>query len=99
MRPSPAPLSTDPALLPTPASPRGSGHTPPRAGLALAPWDVLAGGKLRTDAEEAHRRETGEKGRTIFGAQWERTADERAMSAALETVAHELGAQSIQAGA
>ena len=59
---------------------------------------MLASGRLRTDAEEAHRRETGEKGRTIFGPQWERSADERAMSAALEAVAHELGAQSIQAG-
>lgn len=31
-------------------------------GMALAPWNVLAGGKIRTDAEEARRRETGEKG-------------------------------------
>ena len=32
-------------------------------GLALAPWDVLGGGKIRSDAEEARRRENGEKGR------------------------------------
>ena len=31
-------------------------------GMALAPWNVLAGGKIRTDAEEQKRRETGEKG-------------------------------------
>lgn len=32
------------------------------AGLALAPFDVLAGGKIRTDEEEERRRQTGEKG-------------------------------------
>lgn len=31
-------------------------------GMALAPWNVLAGGKIRSDAEEQRRRETGEKG-------------------------------------
>ena len=31
-------------------------------GMALAPWNVLAGGKIRTDAEEERRRQTGEKG-------------------------------------
>ena len=36
-----------------------------RWGMALAPWNVLAAGKLRTDAEEKRRAETGEKGRTI----------------------------------
>ncbi|TFY53619.1 hypothetical protein EVG20_g10034, partial [Dentipellis fragilis] len=67
-------------------------------GLALAPWDVLGGGKLRTDAEEQRRRETGEKGRLMLGPNWERTEDERKMSAALEKVAGEVGAKSIQAG-
>ena len=33
--------------------------------MALAPWNVLAGGKLRTDEEEAKREATGEKGRTV----------------------------------
>ncbi|RPD52641.1 Aldo/keto reductase [Lentinus tigrinus ALCF2SS1-6] len=32
-------------------------------GLALAPWGVLASGKIRTDQEERRRRETGEKGK------------------------------------
>ena len=31
-------------------------------GMALAPWNVLAAGKIRSDAEERARRETGEKG-------------------------------------
>ena len=31
-------------------------------GMALAPFNVLAGGKVRTDAEEQKRRETGENG-------------------------------------
>ncbi|KAJ7819778.1 NADP-dependent oxidoreductase domain-containing protein, partial [Mycena olivaceomarginata] len=42
-------------------------------GLALAPWNVLASGKLRTDAEEERRRQTGEKGRTFAEPSWERT--------------------------
>ena len=39
-------------------------------GLALAPWNVLAGGKLRTDAEEKARLESGEKGRTVLSPDW-----------------------------
>ena len=31
-------------------------------GLALAPWNVLAAGRIRTDEEEEKRRQTGEKG-------------------------------------
>ncbi|KAF5337671.1 hypothetical protein D9758_013002 [Tetrapyrgos nigripes] len=64
-------------------------------GLALAPWQVVGGGKLRTDEEEARRRETGERGRTIQGPQWERTEDEVKMSHALEKVADEVGAKHI----
>ena len=30
--------------------------------MAIAPFSVLAAGKIRTDAEEQRRRETGEKG-------------------------------------
>ena len=71
-------------------------------GLALAPWDVLAGGHLRSDAEEQRRHETGEKGRTLMGPQWERTEDEKKMSRALEKVALEVareeGPPSVQAG-
>lgn len=59
-------------------------------GLALAPWNVLGGGRLRTDAEEERRRQTGEKGRTISRPNWERTEDEKKMCRALETVADEI---------
>ncbi|KAF7295443.1 H-K-ATPase alpha [Mycena indigotica] len=65
-------------------------------GMALAPWDVLGGGKLRTDAEETARRDSGEKGRMLFGP-WERNETEIKMSRALEKVAAEVGAKSIQA--
>jgi len=64
-------------------------------GLALAPWDVLGGGKIRTDAEEASRRETGEKGRTLYGPNWERTEEERKVCLVLEQVAKEVGTESI----
>ncbi|KAK7062847.1 putative aryl-alcohol dehydrogenase aad14 [Paramarasmius palmivorus] len=64
-------------------------------GLALAPWGVLAGGKLRTDAEEKRRLETGEEGRKRLGSDWKRTEEEVKMSRALEKVAQELGAKSI----
>ena len=66
--------------------------------MALAPWDVLASGKIRTDAEEQARRESGEKGRMIFGPNWERNEAEVKISHALEKVAAEVGAKSIQAG-
>ncbi|THH07897.1 hypothetical protein EW146_g9172 [Bondarzewia mesenterica] len=68
-------------------------------GIALAPWDVLAGGRYRTDAEDKARRETGQTGRTAFtqDGQWERNEDERKVSLALEKVAAEVGAKTIQA--
>ncbi|KAJ7196969.1 Aldo/keto reductase [Mycena pura] len=66
-------------------------------GLALAPWDVLGSGKLRTDAEEEARRASGEKGRVLFRPDWERSEDEVKMSRALEKVAGEVGTKSIQA--
>ncbi|KAI0643781.1 Aldo/keto reductase [Trametes meyenii] len=66
-------------------------------GLALAPWNVLAAGRIRTDEEEEKRRETGEKGRTISRPDWERTENEKKVCKALEKVAQEAGAQSIQA--
>ncbi|KAI0077418.1 Aldo/keto reductase [Panus rudis PR-1116 ss-1] len=65
--------------------------------MAIAPWDVLSAGKIRTDEEEQRRRETGEKGRTIFVGTWERTEDQRKVCLALEKVAQEIGAKSIQA--
>ncbi|KAI9454954.1 NADP-dependent oxidoreductase domain-containing protein [Russula earlei] len=64
-------------------------------GLALAPWDVLGGGKIRSDAEEARRRQSGEKGRMIRGPDWERTEEERNVCLVLEQVAKEVGVESV----
>ena len=67
-------------------------------GMALAPWNVLASGKFRTDAEEEQRRATGEEGRKLLDPAWERTETERKVSGLLEKVAKEVGAKSITAG-
>ncbi|KAF4616543.1 hypothetical protein D9613_008388 [Agrocybe pediades] len=64
-------------------------------GLALAPFNVLAAGKIRTDEEEERRRQTGEKGRTLFQPSWERNDKEKLMCKALEKVAAEIGAKHI----
>lgn len=64
-------------------------------GLALAPWNVLAGGRLRTDEEEKRHLESGEHGRTTFQPDWLRNEDEKKMSAALEKVAKEVEAKYI----
>ncbi|KAI0365741.1 aryl-alcohol dehydrogenase [Pilatotrama ljubarskyi] len=66
-------------------------------GMAIAPWNVLAGGKIRTDEEEERRRQTGEKGRTMFGPDWERNETEKKVAKVLEEVASEVGASNIQA--
>jgi aryl-alcohol dehydrogenase-like predicted oxidoreductase len=64
-------------------------------GLALAPWNVLAEGKIRTDEEEERRRQTGENGRTVFSPNWERNEKEKTVCKALEKVAAEVGAKHI----
>ena len=66
--------------------------------MALAPWNVIGGGRFRTDAEEERRRQTGENGRTMMGPNWERTEEEKKMCKALEKVAAEVGTQHITAG-
>ena len=68
--------------------------------MALAPWNVLARGKIRTDEEEEKRRRTGEKGRVfgLSGDKWERNEKEKRISKALEKVAGEVGAKHITAG-
>ncbi|KIJ40924.1 hypothetical protein M422DRAFT_32039 [Sphaerobolus stellatus SS14] len=66
-------------------------------GLALAPWGVIGGGKIRTDEEEQRRRETGEHGRTLMNPRWERTPEEVKVSRKLEEIAKEVGAQNITA--
>ena len=69
----------------------------PTAGLALAPFNVLAGGKIRSNEEERRRKESGEHGRTTFDPTWERSPDERKVCLALEKVAQEIGAKSLNA--
>ena len=65
--------------------------------MAIAPWGVLGGGKLRTDEEEERRVQSGEKGRTIYDPEWMRNDNEKAMSAALDKIAKEVGAKHITA--
>jgi len=67
-------------------------------GLALAPFGVLAAGKIRTDAEEERRRQTGENGRVLFDPAWERNDHEKAVCKALEKVASDIGAKNITSG-
>lgn len=67
-------------------------------GMAIAPWNVLAGGHIRSDEEERKREESGEGGRSIGGSQWKRTEDERKLCAALEQVGNEVGGASVSAG-
>ncbi|OCH91633.1 Aldo/keto reductase [Obba rivulosa] len=68
-------------------------------GLALAPWNVVAGGKIRTDAEEEARKQSKEIGRQWFvgNPQFERTEEERKVCLALEEVAKQVGASNIRA--
>ena len=67
-------------------------------GMALAPWGVIGGGRLRTDSEEMIHEQSGERGRTTYGMDWKRTDDEKRVCQALEKVANELGVKSIRAG-
>ena len=62
--------------------------------MAIAPWEVLGGGKIRTDAEEQRRIDSGEKGRQIL-TDWMRTPQERQICLELEKIAKEIGAQNI----
>ncbi|KZT21949.1 aryl-alcohol dehydrogenase [Neolentinus lepideus HHB14362 ss-1] len=65
-------------------------------GIALTLWNVLAEGHIRSDEEEARRRQTGEKGRHVLRP-WERTPDEKKMCDALEVVRKQVSAKNIQA--
>ncbi|KAK7464065.1 putative aryl-alcohol dehydrogenase aad14 [Stygiomarasmius scandens] len=64
-------------------------------GLAIAPFDIVGGGRFRSNAEDEQRRQSGEKGRMWQGS-WERTEDEIKISKALEKVADELGAKNLR---
>lgn len=63
--------------------------------MAMAPWNVLAGGRIRTDAEEQKRIDSGEGGRTMFTGSWLRTEEERKVCSELEKVAEDIGAKNI----
>jgi len=65
-------------------------------GMALAPWGVLAGGKLHSDEEEEKCSQSGEKGRNVFlTTEWKRNETERVVSRALDSVEKEVGAKHV----
>lgn len=66
-------------------------------GVALAPWDVLCSGKIRTVEEEEARASSGENGRALFG-DWRRTPAEKAICDVLTKVAAEHNTGNIRAG-
>ena len=68
-------------------------------GLALAPGNVLAGGKLRSDAEEARREASGEKGRSVMSPSWKRNEVEKKVSGVLQKIAVEVGLDGDNVGA
>ncbi|KAH8823433.1 aryl-alcohol dehydrogenase [Flagelloscypha sp. PMI_526] len=59
-------------------------------GMAIAPWNVLAAGRLRSSKEEKAREESGEGGRTTRG-DWRKSDNEKKMTEVLEKIAAELG--------
>lgn len=58
-------------------------------GMALAPWDVLGGGKFQTQKQLEKRKKDGEGLRKMMGVE-EQTEQERKISEALEVVAKEV---------
>lgn len=60
---------------------------------------MLAGGHIRTTAEEEKRRVSGEQGRQnmLYFSSWERTPEEVKVCDGLEKLAAEIGAKSITA--
>jgi aryl-alcohol dehydrogenase-like predicted oxidoreductase len=65
--------------------------------MALCPWNVMGGGKLKTAAQiEARKKEHGKATRSMMGTS-EQSELEVKMSAALEKVAKEVGVESITA--
>jgi aryl-alcohol dehydrogenase-like predicted oxidoreductase len=69
-------------------------------GMALAPWDVLGGGKFQTKKAIEERKAKGEGLRSMMtpaGQEAKQTAEEEAISGALEKVAGEHGIESVTA--
>lgn len=77
-------------------------HTDACPGIALAPFNVLAGGKIRSNAEEAKRAETGEKGRVgrpgTGVATWLRSEEQKKVCDVLEQIAPQVGTEHVTAG-
>ncbi|KAE8146205.1 NADP-dependent oxidoreductase domain-containing protein [Aspergillus avenaceus] len=65
-------------------------------GMALAPWDVLGGGKFQTKEAVEERKKKGEGLRSIMGGK-EQAEEEIKMSEALAQVASEHGIKSVTA--
>ncbi|KAL4761981.1 aldo/keto reductase [Aspergillus foveolatus] len=65
-------------------------------GMALAPWDVLGGGRFQSTKALKERRKAGEGLRSLLGPS-EQTPDEAKMSEALGNVAAEHGIESVTA--
>jgi aryl-alcohol dehydrogenase-like predicted oxidoreductase len=65
-------------------------------GMAIAPWDVLGGGRFQTRKAIEERKKTGEGLRTFIAGP-EQSEQERKISDALEEVAKELSIDSITA--
>jgi len=63
-------------------------------GMALAPWDVIGGGKFQSKKQLEARKKAGEGLRAAFGPA-EQTPAEEKISAALEKVAGEHGLESL----
>ncbi|KAF5350415.1 hypothetical protein D9758_012469 [Tetrapyrgos nigripes] len=59
--------------------------------MALAPWGVIGGGRIRTDKEEQKREQEGRNRQSVGGEDWKRTEDEKKTCRALEKVAKEVG--------
>ena len=65
-------------------------------GMALAPWDVIGGGRFQTKKAMDERKKAGESIRTLMGGP-EQTEDEVKISEALSKVAAEHGIESVTA--
>ncbi|CAL1699912.1 unnamed protein product [Somion occarium] len=65
-------------------------------GMAIAPWNLLLQGTIRTDEEEEARRNAGVKGRARFTTSWERDESEKKICKVLEKIANELGAKNLR---
>lgn len=63
-------------------------------GMALAPWDVIGGGKFQSKKQIEERKKAGEGMRSMMGSS-DQTPQQEKVSAALEKVAKEHGLESL----